>query len=231
MLWLPGWSVPLTMWDGIVGPFDSSTPFVACDFSEATRPADHVELASRALDRVGAACVVVGWSLGAMVALELARARPDDIDALVLVAATDRFVAGEDRIGWPARVLARMRARLDDDAAAVIDELDRRMFAANEGDEAAAWIETRQQASLLPFEALDSGLAYLAQVELDGTAVEARTRLLHGRDDVICPAAGAERLARSLPRGELTFWEGVGHVPFWTRPEAFSAWLRVVSER
>ena len=42
--------------------------------------------------------IVLGWSLGGMIALELARQRPTTIGGLVLVATTPRFVSTPD---WP----------------------------------------------------------------------------------------------------------------------------------
>jgi pimeloyl-[acyl-carrier protein] methyl ester esterase len=226
MLWLPGWAAPSAVWADVVAlfaPGDGS----ACDFSDARVPGDHLELAANALARSGAPSTVLGWSLGAMVALELALAEPDLVSSLVLVGATDRFVARDDRIGWPPRILSRMRHRLATEAGGVVGELDRRMFAPAERahGEDERWIAARG-AELQPVAALDAGLAYLETFDVDGTSVRVPTSLLHGREDSVCPVAGAERLARSLPHGTLTIWDDVGHAPFWTRPSAFAAWLR-----
>ena len=45
---------------------------------------------------------MLGWSLGGMVALELARTRPTDLAALVLVATTPRFLEDADWAGGMA---------------------------------------------------------------------------------------------------------------------------------
>ena len=57
------------------------------------------ELARAVSPHVPNGAAVLGWSLGGMVALELARSRPGDLAALVLVATTPCFLARED---WPA---------------------------------------------------------------------------------------------------------------------------------
>jgi pimeloyl-[acyl-carrier protein] methyl ester esterase len=225
MLWLPGWAAPSAVWADVAAQFAPGGGST-CDFSVARVPGDHLELAASALSRVGAPAHVVGWSLGAMVALELARAEPELVTSLALVGATDRFVARDDRIGWSPRVLSRMRARLATEAGGVVGDLDRRMFGPAERarGEDERWLAARA-AELQPVVALDAGLAYLETFEVDGGSIRVPTRLLHGRDDAVCPVAGAERLAHSLPHGTLTIWDDVGHAPFWTRPAAFAAWL------
>src|SRR4051812_35819043 len=66
---------------------------------------------------------VVGWSLGAMRALEAAT--QIELAGLVLVAATPQFVRRDGwRHGWPPRVLERMRARLAVDRDALLDEFE-----------------------------------------------------------------------------------------------------------
>ena len=43
-------------------------------------------------------CVLMGWSLGGLVALEVVHRYPERVDALVMVAAAPRFTQAED---WP----------------------------------------------------------------------------------------------------------------------------------
>ena len=57
------------------------------------------DLARAVSPHVPQGAAVLGWSLGGMVALELARSRPGDLAALVLIATTPCFLARED---WPA---------------------------------------------------------------------------------------------------------------------------------
>ena len=57
------------------------------------------DLARAVSPHVPNGAAVLGWSLGGMVALELARSRPGDLAALVLIATTPCFLARDD---WPA---------------------------------------------------------------------------------------------------------------------------------
>ena len=54
------------------------------------------DLARAVSPHVPQGAAVLGWSLGGMVALELARSRPGDLSALVLVATTPCFLARND---------------------------------------------------------------------------------------------------------------------------------------
>ncbi|MDX6503616.1 MAG: hypothetical protein QOE29_741, partial [Gaiellaceae bacterium] len=74
---------------------------------------------------------VVGWSLGAMRALEAATRM--ELAGLVLVAATPQFVRrGHWSYGWPPRVLEAMRERLAADPDALLDEFEAGLFAPEE---------------------------------------------------------------------------------------------------
>jgi pimeloyl-[acyl-carrier protein] methyl ester esterase len=161
---------------------------------------------------------VVGWSLGALRALDLAG--EIELGGLVLVAATPQFVrAGDWRHGWPARVLARMRERLAVEPDALLDEFQASMFAP---DEAPVVVERETDVSVL-----DDGLTTLERVSvLDSLdRIVCPVRLLHGGGDGIVPLAAAEALAAALPHADLTVWDEAGHAPHLTQAARFAAWL------
>jgi len=162
---------------------------------------------------------VVGWSLGAMHALEAATRI--ELAGLVLVAATPQFVRRDGwRHGWPPRVLERMRGRLQEDPAALLDEFEAGLFAP--GEEPVPLPRERDAATL------DEGLRYLETFSvLDRLAtIPCRVRLLHGARDTVVPLAAAEHLAAALPDADLTVWEEAGHAPHLTQPDRFREWLR-----
>jgi pimeloyl-[acyl-carrier protein] methyl ester esterase len=231
ILWLPGWSASPDVWRETIETMPHGAHEV-CDFALCEHPGDLLDTARAALIGLRAPVEVVGWSLGAMVALELAGIEPERIGTLALVSATDRFVGRSDgqkpdgEGGWPERILRRMQDRLRQDPVAVLEDFDRRMFtqAEREAGDDTRWIAGRD-AVLPSIASLKSGLDYLCGFSARPDSVTAMVHMLHGSDDVICPLGGAQRLAAVLPRSELTVWEGSGHVPFWTRPAAFSRWL------
>ncbi|MGZ4411697.1 MAG: alpha/beta fold hydrolase [Gaiellaceae bacterium] len=162
---------------------------------------------------------VVGWSLGAMLALDAATRI--ELGSLTLIGASPQFVRSEGyRHGWRDSVLARMRERLGSEPDAVVDEFLPLMFAP--GEEVVSPPRERDPAIL------DAGLRFLEHYSLLGRAgsIACPVRLLHGGRDALCPLAAAELLAATLPRAELTVLPQAGHALPLSHPDEVSEWLR-----
>jgi pimeloyl-[acyl-carrier protein] methyl ester esterase len=161
---------------------------------------------------------LVGWSLGAMRALEAATQM--ELAGLVLVAGTPQFVRrGQWRYGWPPRVLERMRERLATERDVLVEEFEAGLFAP---DERRVPIPRERDPAVL-----DEGLRYLADFSvLDRLdAIRCPVRLLHGGLDTVIPLAAAEHLAGALPDADLTVWDEAGHAPHLTQAARFREWL------
>lgn len=180
--------------------------------------ADVIALAT-ALDLRGA--LLVGWSLGAQVALAAWPALAGRVHRLVLIGATPRFTAGD---GWPhglpARAVEGMAARLRRQPERTLERFFADCFAPGELDDAGR----ARVAALAPGPApelacLQAGLTLLATTDLRASlpAVAPPTLLLHGDADAICPPGAARAMAALLPRATLELVAGAGHAPFLSR--------------
>jgi pimeloyl-[acyl-carrier protein] methyl ester esterase len=170
--------------------------------------------------------LLVGWSLGAQVALEALPAVAPRLAGLALAAGTPRFVAGE---GWPhgqpARTVEVLAHRVRRDPSRAVARFFDDMFVPGEladGDRARlaalrdALPPPDPAAALAGLEALARGdqRARLAEVRLP-------CLVLHGEADPICPAGAARAVAASVAGSRLEVWPGVGHAPFLSRPGPF----------
>ena len=166
-----------------------------------------------------APCSVVGWSLGALVALAWALARPADVERLVLIAATPSFVQRSD---W---IHAMPGPELDVFARAIGASCEAGLvrFAALQAldDARARYVARRLRENVArcgPQEraALDAGLDVLRKTDLRGRIAEVSQRvlLIHGGRDRITPVGAAEYLAEHLPRARLERIEEAAHAPF-----------------
>lgn len=168
----------------------------------------------------------LGWSLGGLVAARAAMRHPDQVQALVLVAATPRFVASPDwPEGMPRSVFHGFAEDLETDYRATLDR-----FVALEvhGSDTARRDLPHLRKVLHRYpeperRTLRSGLQLLETVDLrpDLERIGQPVLLIGGRRDRLVGAAAVERYARLLPRAEMTMMAGSGHAPFIGHPNQF----------
>jgi pimeloyl-ACP methyl ester carboxylesterase len=205
---LPGAGSAGLPWERIVARLDARLLPLGC---EPDVPAMAAALAP-AIAALPRPRVVVGASLGAMVALEIARDVP--VDGLALIAAGFGVTVAESVLHWvesnPPDLLEKMaRAGLGDPSDAELVAVRRRDFA------------TRGQPVLL------AHLRALAAHRPQPLPDPPPTLVLRGELDRSVPLADHAELARRLG-GALVPIAGAGHAPFLERPEATERWIRRV---
>lgn len=184
----------------------------------------------RALDLHDA--VVVGWSLGAQVALRAFAAIRDRVAGMVIVGGTPRFTTGEGYdAGLADREVRGLEARLKRDYTRTMGDFFRRMFAPGE--------LSREQENRIAREIVmgsrqpdlsiaRAGLEILQREDLRQILpdIDCPVLLLHGDSDTICPPAAARYMASQLPDVRLTLLPDTGHAPFLSGPEHFNHIVR-----
>ena len=165
---------------------------------------------------------LLGWSLGGMLAQELAARFPARIERLVLVATTPRFVSAPD---WQHGLAdSAVRALARDFKRAPIPTLAHfwRLQFSGEGS-----IPSPRLPQVEPATAL-GGLELLRQVDLRNQLSEITmpALVLHGSHDVIIPVAAGRFLAATLPQAFLHEVNDGGHTPFLSATVPVSAAIR-----
>jgi pimeloyl-[acyl-carrier protein] methyl ester esterase len=172
--------------------------------------------------------VLVGWSMGAQVALQAYPEIRSALAGLVLVGGTPRFTTDQDYPhGKPPLEVKGMGVRLRRDYQKTMGEFFRGMFVEGE-------MESEQYQRIVheivmggrspAAEAAAKSLLILSSADLRGrlSSVDRPTLLIHGDGDAICPASASEYMSKRLPRATLKIMKGCGHAPFMTRPEIFN---------
>ncbi len=217
-----GWASDPSVWEPLL-PRGARQTFWP-SFSKVETKDGLLRAASAALPDPPA--LLIGWSLGAMLALELALAAPARVRALVLFGGTPRFVCRDRRYGWPKSVLQRMRQRLTQDPQSVLAAFQKQMFSPGEQTALRLYRNSFPPSEPGAFSpaGLQAGLDYLAETDLTRRLPELQCPALwiHGAADRICPVGALEALPASHRKRILP---GTGHVPFWTQPESCTRYL------
>jgi pimeloyl-[acyl-carrier protein] methyl ester esterase len=173
-----------------------------------------------------------GWSLGGMVALELASRQAIPIDRLLLVATTPRFTTAADwPHGLPALQVRALSRNLERRFEATLADFFALTFADGEVD--AARLRTIRAFAVRPG-GLPERAAAAALLDLLGaqdqrsvlSRVTCPTLVVHGALDRVTPVAAGRALAAALPHGQLQEIANAGHAPFWTQPLAIARTIR-----
>lgn len=176
------------------------------------------------LDAVGAIQThVVGFSMGGMIAQELALLHGARVDRLVLLSTHE---GGSAVVPPTEAAFAALRARGRDARAVVRGRVA--AFAA------PGWADAHpQDVDELARIALEEPMpmsAFLSQAHAVAASDRAArvptlphpTLVMHGTRDALVPPANGERLARAIPGARLVMLPDVGHLPMWEAPDALA---------
>ncbi len=175
--------------------------------------------------------ILIGWSLGGLLAMQLALQQPERVRALVLVATTPCFCRRPD---WPHACHDEVFAGFEQALATQSSTLMGRFFALMLHGDALS----RQQYQHLARTSVDrrrpptpralaTGLQILKQTDLRPrlSAIRCPVLIMHGMQDAIIPLAAASWLQQQLPRAELHTFDPCGHAPFLTHTDTFNRTL------
>ncbi len=188
-------------------------------------------LAEAVVPLVPRGATVLGWSLGGMVALDLARRYPRRLRALVLAATTPTFLTGPDwEHGLEPAVLAGFASGLEADCLRTVQSF---LSLQARGDEYPAATLRALRSQLASHgepdrRALAAGLDILRSVDLrrELPHIAHPALVIAGAHDSVTPPGAARELAAGLPCSRLRIMERSGHAPFLSHPDHFLAEVR-----
>lgn len=246
LVFVHGWAMSARVWRYQTEALASAYRLVIVDLrghgeSSPTAPgftledlaADVIELFTR-LDLRNAA--LIGWSMGAQVALQAFARLRGRLAALVLVGGTPVFNAAEDYpYGLPPVETRGMAVRLRRNYTKTMGDFFNGMFA--EGDLSHENYQRIVREIVLgarlpePDVALNA-LDTLVSSDLRSILPEINVPVLlvHGSKDTVSLPDASRYMAQHLPNASLRIMEGVGHAPFLSRTKEFNALLSLFLE-
>ncbi|MFN2351653.1 MAG: alpha/beta fold hydrolase, partial [Kiritimatiellia bacterium] len=212
--WLiTGWAFPAAAWKPLLQRLpDLPRPRIfTLPELQTSAPADFAAGLVTQLAEYAQPVSLIGWSTGAMAALDAAARRPEQIRRLVLLAGTARFCRTDQYdCGCASAVLRALSRNLHRDPARAL----RGFLTEAEQPLSPTDLEQQVAAALQQGPAsLAAGLNYLARADLRQALASIRlpALIIHGGQDRIIPRAAGEYLAHHLPRAQLHIDRQSGH--------------------
>jgi pimeloyl-[acyl-carrier protein] methyl ester esterase len=178
--------------------------------------------------RGGGVKILVGWSLGGLLAMKAAIERPAGIAGMVLVSSTARLPEDRDYAGVAPKFLRAMIRRLGKDRDGVLADF-LALCASPDRPPEEEWLAD------CPFgvEILREGLDALAISDLREKApvIECPVRILHGDADAVIPFSQARELSGKIASASLRRLAGCGHaLPYSSAQEIAETIIKLYRE-
>lgn len=222
---LHGWGLNSGVWRSVIKPLSAHYQVITIDlpgFGENVNHCpDEYSLTNLAL-RVGACIpegsVLLGWSLGGLVAQQIALQHDPKIAGLITLASTPCFQQKTDWHGIKPEVLKMFERQLENDYKQTLS----RFLAIQALGSPSAKAEIRQLKSAIEeypppaISALRSGLKLLSTVDLRSqiSAIDIPTLRMYGRLDSLVPVDGIERIQQLQPNATSVLFAHAAHAPF-----------------
>jgi pimeloyl-[acyl-carrier protein] methyl ester esterase len=243
LLLLHGWGLHGGVWDTLMPRLTPHLRVTRLDLPGHGRsrhvpmPPSLTELTLQTLAAVPPGAVVLGWSLGGLVALEAALRMPQRLRGLMLASTTPRFIASED---WPQAMPSEQLREFAEGLTQDHQETLRRFLSLQVRGDGSARASLRQLRDALfahgepDTASLATGLEILKDSDLRSKLknVDLPTLVLAGGHDRLTPVAASEYLAAHIPGARLEVFPQSAHAPFLSHADAFvSAVLGFMRER
>jgi len=229
---LHGWGLHGGIWDDIVTNLAEIRCVTVVDLpghgASSMPEGDYTlqTLTTEIAQQLPSSTVLLGWSLGGMIAMQLAADYPDRVSKLILVASTPQFARGDD---WPHAMDPQILAVFANNLVQDFDSTVKHFLALQvhgSNDER----NTLRQLQRLAFSkgkpdplALQGGLTILSQENIRQILVNITcpTLLIYGQQDKLVPRAVGEDLLDMLPNATLHMIKHAGHAPFLSHQQEF----------
>jgi pimeloyl-[acyl-carrier protein] methyl ester esterase len=175
--------------------------------------------------------ILIGWSMGGLVAQQIAANDGHLLKGLITLASTPCFQQKSDWDGIKPHVLSAFEKQLEDDYAKTLSRF-LAIQALGSPDSKSEIKQLKKAISAFPapaIKALQGGLKLLADVDLRGSImhITVPTLRLYGRLDSLVPANGIVKIQKLQPNSEHYIFQHAAHAPFISHPQE---WLKVIQE-
>ena len=163
--------------------------------------------------------ILLGWSLGGLVALKLALNNPDKLSGVILMTATPSFMQRDDWVcAMEKNTLENFAKNLKENTKSTLNRFLSLQIqgcddARNLLKQLKSGFSARPQAQQ---HALETGLSFLHDVDIrdEVAGLSVPSLWVYGEKDTLVPACSSEEIINHLPGATVKQIKGAGHVPF-----------------
>lgn len=218
---LSGWAVDKFVWDPICDLLSEDFEIILIHWDDV----DSVDyFKNKVITLLDKKCIekfsIIGWSLGTLVAFDIASSYPSQIDNIILFNATSKFIQDENyNFGWHKKIVGRMIYMLNICPEETLNNFYRNLFTDWEVKNGYYKEFLMKVNNSKNVKALSLGLEYLIHKDLRENIknVDIPVLLIHGEDDEICPLQAGKYINRFMNKSKLIILNQTGHIPFFTR--------------
>ncbi|AMG92824.1 pimeloyl-ACP methyl ester esterase BioH [Citrobacter amalonaticus] len=193
------------------------------------------EMAERVLQQAPENAIWLGWSLGGLVASQVALTHPERVQALVTVASSPCFSAHDAWPGIKPDVLAGFQQQLSEDFQRTVERFLalQTMGTETARQDARALKKTVLALPMPPVDVLNGGLEILRTVDLRESLSSLTLPFLrlYGYLDGLVPRKVVPLLDALWPESESLIFARAAHAPFISHPDAFCQALVALKQR
>ncbi|WP_248850484.1 pimeloyl-ACP methyl ester esterase BioH [Thiomicrospira microaerophila] len=167
---------------------------------------------------------LLGWSLGGLMAQQLALRFPNKVKKLACIASTPRFIQADDwRYGVSMPLIADFVKAVGLDSAALLNRFWKLQLQGSDGGRRLIkhFVDQMKHRQLPSISGLQQGLQLLRDVDLRSSLIDIQVPSLWllGEKDPLVPLAVTQGLLQCQPTASIAVIEGAAHVPFYSHPE------------
>ncbi|QEK12810.1 alpha/beta fold hydrolase [Crassaminicella thermophila] len=166
---------------------------------------------------------VIGWSLGGLVAIDIAKNFSSKIENMILFNTTSKFIQDEGYpFGWHKKILEGMIDKLKKNPQKTLNAFYQNLFTDEErkdGYTKKFFERINILNKKINKQSLELGLEYLKQKDNREVIkdINIPILLIHGDEDFICPVEAVDYMHKNLKESKLIILNKTGHIPFFTK--------------
>jgi pimeloyl-[acyl-carrier protein] methyl ester esterase len=219
-----GWAMHTEVWRGFAQQLSPSYQVTCLDLpghglSDTVDPYTLEQISMALVDQLPEnPCCVLGWSLGASVAITMAKYYPQKIKSLILLAGNPRFVQDETWAGMNQSLLEHFSAQLSvNPQKTLLRFLSMQVNCFQNGKQTLKDLKQALQLHDVPHEkVLQAGLNILIEADLreDLAQLSCPISVIQGSLDGLVPEQVAYDMKKIQPQCDVNIILDAGHVPF-----------------